>query len=74
MRSPTYWIETRSLDADGRQAAVRHPKPFTASRWESVTEQQALQAARCRARDLSRFHSSVQIVRVGPRGGRKIVH
>ncbi|MFJ1742453.1 hypothetical protein ACIOG4_27740 [Streptomyces microflavus] len=71
--SPTYWIETHSLDTDGRQVAVRHDRPFPASRWENVSEQQALQAARGRADELRRFHSSVQIVRVGPRGGRRIV-
>lgn len=69
-----YWVEYGSLDGEGKPISVRHEQPFPESKWEGVTEQQALQSARRRANELRNYHLNVNIVRVGPRGGRRFVN
>ncbi len=72
MPEPKYQVEYRSLSWEG-VPCVKIARIFPVSRWGDIGERSALSAARGYAYDMRQYHKFVEIVRVGPRGGRKVV-
>jgi hypothetical protein len=72
MPEPKYQVEYRSLDRNGVPCA-KVARIFPVSKWEHITEADALSSARRYANDVRHYHMFVDVVRVGPRGGRKAV-
>lgn len=70
-RGVTFEVRYRTLDWDGEPVTMSVYR--TGSLQGVVTEAQALTKARDRAAELRKYHLFVDVVRVGPRGGERLV-